>query len=171
MSRTYDAITSQTLTANASAVEITGIPTNYTDLVVAINILPQDTQSPTIVMRVGNGSFDAGSNYSATELRGNGSGAFSQRLSSATEYHFARGNGIGTSTTTPFVAVVNIMSYSNTNMNKTFVSVEGSASNAVSCTTGLWRSTAAIDRVRFSVSAGGFAVGSTFQLFGVRAEP
>jgi hypothetical protein len=170
VSRTYDALASQTLTANTSAVEFTGIPTNYTDLAVVMSILPQDTQSPTIVMRVGNGSFDAGSNYSATELRGNGSAAASQRNSSVTEYHFARANGIGATTTTPFTGSVHLLSYANTSMNKTILSMEGSAANGVSATAGLWRSTAAIDRVRFFVSAGGFGVGSTFQLFGVRAE-
>jgi len=169
MAVTYEPIASTTLGSNASSVEFSSLAGTFTDLILAVAIKPQTTDNPALLMQVGNSTLDTGSNYSITELRGNGSSAFSSRQSSQTALNFARSNGIGSSTSGVFVGQYHFMSYANTNVNKTILEASGDASVGVQRIVGLWRSTSAIDRIKVYVGVGGFATGSTFSLYGIRA--
>ncbi len=169
MPRTYEPIASQTLGSNATSVEFTSISGNYTDLVAVVMIIPQNTTNPAMLVQVGNSTLDTGSNYSQTGLYGSGSAAASNRMSSQSAFNFARESGIGNATTTAFTGLFHFMSYANTNVFKTILGASGVASNGVNREVGLWRSTSAIDRVKFYVSAGGFGTNSVFSLYGVKA--
>jgi hypothetical protein len=170
MPATYEPIASTTLGSSATNVEFTGIASTYTDLILVVAIKPTNTTNPALLMQVGNGSFDTGSNYSITGLYGSGSAATSGRLSSQTTINFARESGIGNATTQVFTGVFQLMSYSNTNVFKTILEASGVASNGVARSVALWRSTSAIDRVKVYVSAGGFDTGSMFSLYAIKAS-
>ena len=163
MPRTYEPIASQTLSSAVADVTFTSIPGTYTDLVLVTNI---GTTSGTgnIQLQV---NSDTGSNYSTTWLLGSGSAASSSRVSNDTQ-----GVYIGEFSATANLgqpSIVQIMSYANTNVNKTVLSSSCVASSWVTRQVGLWRSTAAITSV--SVRAGGFTFqqGGTFSLYGVKA--
>jgi hypothetical protein len=64
------------------------------------------------------------------------------------------------------------MNYSNTTTYKTALNRSNQAAGGVDATVGLWRSTAAIDTIRFYANTNGsqnFLTGSTFTLYGIAA--
>lgn len=167
MAVTYEPIASTTLGAGGSTlVTFSSIPGTFTDLLL---VSMADTNysfanSISTYLRI-NG--DTGSNYSTTWLLGNGSAASSGRASNDTN-----GIYIGEFSATANLgqpSIVHIMSYANTNVNKTVLSSSCVASSWVTRQVGLWRSTAAITSV--SVRAGGytFQQGGTFSLYGIKA--
>lgn len=154
---TYTPIASITLASAQSSVTFNGIPQTYTDLVYVIYNKSGGINSS---IRF-NG--DGGSNYSLTQLYGNGSAAASLRSSNVT---YGIGGVIGNDAT----VVGHIMNYSNTTTNKTLLGRGGAASDTYldACVT-LWRSTSAITSVTFYQNSGAlnWASGSTFNLYGV----
>lgn len=169
MSRTYDAIESQTLTATAASVTFSAIPGNYTDLVVACSVISTGAASSAGgTLRF---NSDTGTNYSHSILYGTGSAAGSIR--GATVNRMRVFGDIPT--TGNQIALISIMSYASASIFKTVLVQYGSAisGDSVGAVVGLWRSTSAITSVSFFSNDDGadsFAAGSTFQLFGVRAE-
>jgi hypothetical protein len=107
---------------------------------------------------------DTGSNYSGTELSGNGTSAASQRFSSDTSIANFWAFGL---TSTISSGVLQVMSYANTNVNKTMLSASGRADGGVARLVGLWRSTAAIDAIRLFVTGGSMT--GTVSLYGIKA--
>ncbi len=107
---------------------------------------------------------DSGSNYSFTQLFGSGSSVSSGRDSNRT---YGR---IGSTRTTQTVQIGQINNYSNTTTFKTVLSRESTASSAVQAFVGLWRSTSAINEIIFSAETGTFSSGTTFTLYGIKAE-
>lgn len=165
---TYDCITTTTLSNATNIVDFTGIDQSYTDLVMIIDLsyasLGANTGYPTA--RVGSGSFDTGSNYSFSYIRGDGSSGSSGRGLSAPYF-----NILGTVTgTNKYSAVINFQNYSNTVTFKTMlwktVSTGWDTLEAVN----LWRSTNNINQIRiYDFSGYNFAVGSIFTLYGIKA--
>ena len=169
MANTYEAIAQFTLTGTANPVTFTSIPQTYTDLVIVQTARDDyaDISDGTVIRFNG----DSGSNYSMTQLRGNGSSATSTRYSSETYLRFPNDvvAGATSASGTVGVAIYQIMNYSNTTTYKTTLAranVAGSGTNAV---VGLWRSTAAITQVSFIGYSGSYVTGSTFTLFGIKA--
>jgi len=117
------------------------------------------------LLRVGNGSLDTGSNYSMTIMAGNGSTAASVRGSNRTSIGLDYYGAIDTTAKATYV--VNFQNYSNTTTNKT-VLLRSSTGYATEATVGLWRSTSAINTL--SLYGVTFATGSTFSLYGIKAE-
>jgi hypothetical protein len=106
---------------------------------------------------------DTGSNYSRTQLAGNGSSAVTFSATSATE---AR---VGQVQTTPSICINHIMNYSNTTTNKTLISRDN-GSSLTQATVNLWRSNSAITSILvFQSSSANFLTGSTFTLYGIKA--
>lgn len=170
MPATYEPIASQTLGTSAASVEFSSIPGAYTDLVIVCMV--QSTGAPTVqggTMRI-NG--DTGSNYSHTILYGTGSGVGSHRIFGT---NASRMRVFGDVPTSGFqFSRITLMSYANTNVNKTVLNEHGSAvsGDTVGRIVGLWRSTAAITSVTlFSNDDGAdsFTSGSTFALYGIKA--
>lgn len=158
---TYSPIQAITLTSTASAVDFTGIPQNFTDLVIIFN---GTLSSGTSVYGIRYNS-DAGSNYSWTSIRSDGSAATSTRDTNSTRILCG---WIGTSQVTE---IIQIQNYANITTNKTNITRNNStaASTYVSANVGLWRNTAAITSVRILPDSSTFAAGSTFTLYGIQS--
>jgi hypothetical protein len=161
---TYTPIATTTLGSNAASYTFTAIPSTYTDLVLVVTPLATSNGQATYI-RVGNGSIDSGSNYSNTNLSGNGSIAISARRSNATE--FSVEYYTAADTTARDNIIVHFMNYSNTTTNKTFISRSNNAAYGVDANVGLWRSTSAINQI--FIASGAYAIGSTFTLYGLAA--
>lgn len=163
MPKTYEPIATTTLTTDQSEVEFTNISQNYTDLII-VKTGAQNSSS-NMGLRVGNGTVDTGSNYSGTQVYGNGTSALSDRYSNDTQFvtNFAN------SSTASIMTVIQIMNYSNTTTNKTVLVRNNDSSFYTGATVHLWRSTAAINRLLFRNFTNGLKSGSTFTLYGIKA--
>ena len=169
MTVTYEAIASETLISAQSSVTIGSggtIPQTYTDLVLVYAPLGS-TNTVTHSMRV-NG--DTASNYSLTGMRGDGASAISYRASNATSWTMYPNDY--DNTTVPNVITVNFQNYTNATTFKTILWRAGlsAGGQGVSAQVGLWRKTPeAITSITLT-STGNFAIGSTFSLYGIKAE-
>jgi hypothetical protein len=162
---TYSTIATTTLGSNQSIVTFSSIPGTYTDLVLITNAATT-VANKDVYMHF---NSDSGSNYSRTVLYGNGSSAASDRAANVSfgwiDYLGWTGTTLGTQ-----VCVVNIMNYSNSTTNKTFLSRANNAASAVDANVGMWRNTAAINRIDIGATTSGiFITGSTFTLYGITA--
>jgi hypothetical protein len=169
---TYSQIATQTLGSNTTTVTFSSISGTYTDLVLVINI--RSTAASNEDYSLLRFNSDTGNNYSYTYLNGSGTAATSGRSSNVSyisDVTFAAAN-ITSGIFTP--GIINIQNYSNTTTNKTTVSRGSSTTTTgqVSATAGLWRSTSAITSISLSCFQSGaqFASGSTFSLYGIKAE-
>jgi hypothetical protein len=166
MTVTYEAIESTTLGSAQASVTIGSggtIPQTYTDLVLVYN--GTVTSSGMDVRFRFNG--DTGNNYSYTSLVGNGSTATSSRL--ANNNFIPAYIAVGTSTQ-PATITLNVLNYSNTTTNKTGLVRAADAPSETVAVVGLWRNTGAITSITMFPSANNFASGSTFSLYGIKAE-
>jgi hypothetical protein len=163
MTATYDKIATQTLGSSAATVTFSSIGATYTDLVLIVSA----TQTPATSANSGfiQLNSDTGSNYSLTNIYGNGSAAGSGRYTSATSMtNMIFQNVVGTT-------IMQFQNYSNTTTNKTVLTRANMSSGAVEASVGLWRSTTAINRIDLKLNASqSFATGSTFTLYGIKAE-
>lgn len=158
---TYTLINSTTLTGSASDITFSSIPGTYTDLVLVVASL--DNGGGRTRLRV-NG--DTGSNYSRTNLCGNGSSAATYRGTNETLFDMSV--IAGTSSTNPATLIIHINDYSNTTTYKTILSRYSLASGAVEESAGLWRNTAAITSVTY-LTQGSLLSGTTARLYGIEA--
>jgi hypothetical protein len=170
MPATYDKIMTYTAPSSQASYTFTAIPSTYTDLILQFDGA-LTTLEDYMVIRVGNGSIDSGSNYSHTSLYGNGTNALSQRTSNATYFFQPEPMNSNRNNST-----IHFQNYSNTSTNKTILmrsNTPQSSAGVVGTTTAevaLWRSTAAINQIRLLFFASGtFATGSTFTLYGIKA--
>jgi len=153
---TYTPIATTTLGSNQASVTFNSF-SGYTDLVVAVNGTMSSTGNFYVQF---NG--DTSSNYSVTEMYGDGASAVSARYSSQT-YAFC-----GLLGTAQGNAILNIQNYANTSTYKTFLARGNYPSGYVIARVGLWRSTAAITSMTFAQASGfTFQTGSTFTLYGL----
>lgn len=155
---TYTPIATTTLGSAQSTVTFSGIASSYTDLILVINGTASSTNNH--LVRFNN---DAASNYSYTDMYGDGSSAGSGRATSSTGIFIGNGSG------TQYTKIVQIMNYSNATTNKTALNRSNSSAEAVAVQVGTWRSTAAINRVDIVATAGSMNTGSTFTLYGIAA--
>jgi hypothetical protein len=161
MPSTYDKIQAQTLGSNQTTVDFTTISQLYTDIILVID--STSTASSGIYIQLGDSSIDTGSNYSFTFLAGNGSTASSGRAATQSSIYCSDQSSSSRQTT-----IIQFNNYSNTTTNKTIISRGSSASQSVGAVVGLWRSTSLISKIR--LINGNFATGSTFTLYGIKAE-
>jgi hypothetical protein len=168
MTATYEPIETKTLTSAAADIFFLSIPQTYTDLV-----LVQSTNAAsahlTVAFRV---NSDNASNYSWNDLWGNGTSVGANRRT--TETYGRLSNYGGPDTTGRTLDIAHFMNYSNTTTNKIVISKttnNGGSFPGVQFNTNLWRSTSAITSINLlTVSGGQFAIGSTFTLYGIKAE-
>ena len=161
---TYTPIATTTLGSNQGTITFSSIASTYTDLVLVIN--SGATVAVDATMRFNN---DSSALYSFTSLSGNGTTATSDRRSAKTEIYLNWVASLGTSITDNMI--VSIQNYSNATTYKTALVRHNIASGGTDAIVGLWRSTAAINRVDIIAqgSAGIFLSGSTFTLYGIAA--
>ena len=164
MTATYDCIATTTLGSGTGTVTFTSISGSYTDLILITN---SATGVNDIDMYIQVNS-DTGTNYSWTRIFGNGSTASSSRGTS-TSLGYRVGNMSG-SNVGQNNAVIQFQNYSNTTTYKTILSRSNNASLLVEAFVGLWRSTSAITSMDIKTQSGNFSTGSTFTLYGIKAE-
>ena len=168
MTATYEKIATNTLGSAQATVTFSSISGTYTDLVLISNV---DVTSAGASVNIRFNS-DTGSNYSYTTLYGNGTTAASARGSSLTASYIAA--YVAPNTALETVIITNIQNYSNTTTNKTLLSRSNraSANNSpgAEALVGLWRSTVAITSITLAADSGNIDTGSTFTLYGIKAE-
>lgn len=158
MASTYEPIATQTLGSAASSVTFSSITGTYTDLVLVANY-QISTSNQFLTMQF---NSDTGSNYSYTNLYGEGTAAASDRTSNATS---GRLSFYGSNQSN---AIASIMNYSNATTNKTIVSRDNTNTYVVT-RVNLWRNTSAITSLVIGTSSGNITSGSTFTLYGIKA--
>ena len=161
MTETYEPINTQTLGSAVASVTFSSIPATYTDLVVIAN---HDVSANGRTNVQFNG--DTASNYSDTFVWGQGTVAQSLRDSNQTgafAFYATAASGFAT-------AIIQVMNYSNTTTYKTFISRASDAAVETLALVGLWRSTSAITSMTFLRLSGNFDIGTTFTLYGIKAE-
>jgi hypothetical protein len=162
---TYEAIATQTLGSAAASVTFSSIPSTYTDLVLVTNEKQTGGRASAIQF---NG--DTASNYSMTEMYGDGATAGSIRLSNYARIYYAYDVFADTSNF-GLTTITHLMNYSNTTTNKTILTRASNANGGgTSAMVGLWRSTSAITSIYLYLdNLSNFAAGSTFSLYGIKA--
>jgi hypothetical protein len=156
---TYDKIAAHTIPTATSSYTFTSIPSTYTDLVLIFNGTSSISTTGTLQF-----NSDTATNYSNTYVFGNGTSVASGRSDNQTAtYQFYPSTTIST-------AIINIMNYSNTTTNKTVITRVANTSSYALANVGLWRSTSAITSIAVLTTGGTFSVGSTFTLYGIKAE-
>lgn len=163
---TYTPIATTTLGSAASSYTFSSIPSTYTDLIIeVVGLVTANTAGVTMQL---NG--DTGSNYSYTDLYGNGSVAGSVRGSSlAGANNYIGCPQLGWSSTDTNSMMIHVMNYSNATTYKTALA-RSASTRGTEATVNLWRSTAAVTSVTISAqSTINFASGTTFTLYGIAA--
>jgi hypothetical protein len=155
MAVTYEPIATQTV-SSVGTVSFTSIPSTYTDL----RIVYTGYNDAPIVKLNFNGETG---NLSTTFAGGNGDTTGSAQYGDGWIFVWAAGVG------TYFNFTVDVMSYANTSVYKTWLSRCNISDNAGGPTAfvGLWRSTTAINRVDFITSSA--TMSGTFTLYGIKA--
>lgn len=162
---TYEPIATTTLGSAASTITFSSIPSTYTDLRIVLTETQTSGTWPYLQFNT-----DTGTNYSFTALLGSGSAASSFANTTGTFINFSGSNSL--STTIPAFISIDIFSYAGSTYKTclTTLSNDQNGSGWVTDTVGLWRSTAAINKVVFKMAGGGsFAAGSTATLYGIKA--
>jgi hypothetical protein len=161
---TYTPIATTTLGSAANTYTFSSIAGTYTDLVlVASGTVSLNGRDPSIRF---NG--DTASNYSYTNLSGNGTSASSSRVSNNTYIQMT--TGAPWHTTTISNTILQVQNYSNATTYKTTINRSNDTTYGVDATVGLWRSTAAITSITvFLPTAHNFSIGTTFTLYGIAA--
>jgi hypothetical protein len=155
MPATYEPIATTTLTGSQATVTFSSIAATYTDLFLVIGGAASSAQGMFLYF-----NNDTASNYSRTLVYGNGTSPVSS--SSADHKVLEIGTAISTIT-------ASVMNYSNTTTFKTTLSRGGSAANLTIAEVGLWRSTAAINRIDVTTGTGTMNTGTVLTLYGIKA--
>lgn len=169
---TYTALATTTLGSDVTSFTFSAIPTTYTDLVI-VGVFNTNSAVNLMTFQVGNGTVDTAANYSYTAMLGNGTTASSNRYSSQTTGFVSHTQG---GTTTPGGAnfIANFQNYSNTTANKTVLIRSNQADSTYPATelnVNLWRSTSAINTIKFEQTGGAvIKSGSTFTIYGIAAD-
>ena len=158
---TYTPIATTTLGSAAADVTFSSISAAYTDLIFVITATSDTGGSRALYMQY---NSDTGTNYSQTYMNGDGSTAASGRASNANQI----AELLSITPSNPAQANISLQNYSNTTTFKTSL-CRGNSMNQTVASVGLWRSTSAINAVKFFPSSGNFNTGSTFTLYGIAA--
>jgi hypothetical protein len=161
MAATYEPIASIILGTTATSVTFSSVPQTYTDLILIATTKRNATGLGEANMQLTvNGDTSAA--YSTTLLFESPS---STRQANTSTFDYASGTcGDG-----GFIFnSINLMNYSNTTTHKTVLTRNGynQTNPQVRLAVGVWRNTAAITSLTMT-PASGFAIGSTFNLYGI----
>ena len=163
MPATYENIATTTLTSAQTSVTFSNISSAYTDIVLVSSYLGTLATAELWFQL----NSDTGSNYSWTQLYGNGSSAASYRGSNQSQLRLFPNEA--SRTTTPTVSITHFMNYSNTTTNKAMLHRSNNADLSVASHVSLWRSTSAINTIYIYTATSSIAAGSTFTLYGIKA--
>jgi len=160
-----------TLSASASNVTFTNIPSTYSHLQVRITSLSDvNTASGGANINLQFNS-DTGSNYAWHELYGTGASA---AAGAGTSQTFIK-TGYTADSTTGYTgaSVIDILDYANTNKYKTVRALTGSDINGsggyILLRSGVWMNTNAVTSLKLTNQSGNLKQYSQFSLFGIKA--
>jgi hypothetical protein len=121
-----------------------------------------------LLVRLGSGSVDSGSNYSWHQVYGTGSGSGGTSSgASSTQMYCA---SLTNTTSTYGISIIDILDYANTNKYKTIRALDGldaNGSGVVDLASGSWRNTSGVDIVELRGN-GNFTQYSSFALYGIK---
>jgi len=169
MPATYTLIASNTLSSSAASVTFSAIPAIYTDLVLRWSA--RNTSSGENAQIRFNS--DSATNYSRTNLYGDGSAANSIRGTSESYFYFGFSIDGSSRTANTFAsAELYIPNYA-ASTNKPISGFSTLETNAAACDTpaaiaALWRNTAALTSIVIEPVTNTFASGSSFFLYGIK---
>jgi len=171
MAKTYEPIATTTLGTATANITFSSIPSTYTDLVCVLVPITSNTATYVTGLRF-NG--DTGSNYSFTYMVGNGTSVTSDASWSAGgTSSIIRAVASGGVSATPSLVIYDVFSYAQSTNKSVLVSTStdrngsGDSYRAV----GLWKNTAAINSVTFTITNSGitFVSGTTATIYGIKA--
>lgn len=164
MPSTYTPIAALNGTGSSSSITFSSIPSTYTDLVLVIRgATSTSTGNPCLRF---NG--DTATNYSRTNVGGNGSVAYSDRETSVSRILLI--GSVYFNTTHNTSLIVQVQNYSNTSTFKSTLARANKANEGTDANIGTWRSTAAINSLTiFTASGNNISSDSTFVLYGIKA--
>jgi hypothetical protein len=160
-------IFSQTISSSGSVLSFNNIPQTFTDLFIEINArtVYNGFADGYVYFQDGAGT----SNYSSTITNGNGSSPGAYRYTNNGTLSLISMGGSNTTANTFSSIRIHIPNYKS-NTYKQCISESVAENNAtlgiLSIHSGLWRSFLPVTQINFSI-ANGFAVGSTFTLYGI----
>lgn len=158
---TYEPLATTTLSSSQASITFNSVSGSYTDLKVVL--VGSSSTGTWWGLRF---NSDTGTNYSYTNVRGNGSTVSTNRTTNGS-FILANENNISSISH----AIYEIFSYASTSINKTVLGIysgDAVGSGIVQRTVGLWRSTAAITTVEIWTTGGAnFAIGTTATLYGI----
>ena len=164
---TYTPIASVTLTSDQASVTFNSF-SGYTDLRLIANVrLNRAVTEESLGLQF---NSDTGSNYSWTNLAGNGASALSGRASNSNDIYLGEAAGTSNASGIYSTHIVEIQNYANTSTYKTVITRNNLASGGTRATVGLWRNTDGITSLTVRDYGGGaynILTGSTFNLYGV----
>jgi hypothetical protein len=163
MPSTYEPISTSTLGSSASVITFSSIPSTYTDLRI---VLVCTTSSDSDAAIQFNG--DSGTNYSQTNLFGNGSAMNAGGSNSSTRI-YANGGG-NTSSSTPHLYIIDILSYRSSTHKPVLATgiQDRNGSGIINACIGVWRNTSAITSVSLVTNGSDtFSTNTTATLYGI----
>jgi hypothetical protein len=161
---TYEQIATTFGNGSSGTITFSSIPQDYKHLEIRVSYLAVSTSNIPFLRLNG----DSSNLYNSYNLNGAGSSA-SQTSYSSTEM-LVGGVNVGAGTTGPFAFVSRLLDYSSTAKTKTVKTFSGviAGTSEVGLTSGLWRSTSAINSITIYANSTVFATNSRFSLYGIR---
>jgi len=157
---TYDLLASTTLATAASSVTFSSIDQSYGDLIIIVNSLGSTTLEARIRL-----NSDSGSNYNFARMSGNGSSGTSAELASQTSGSLSV---IADATTGEAILLkLELQDYTATDKHKSMLARANQSATGSEATALRWASTAAVTAIEILTSTGNWAIGGTFNLYGV----
>lgn len=169
---TYEPIATSTVSGSSiTSYTFSSISSSYTDLILICSLQSTRATDGSVSVRIRlNG--DTATNYSSTQIYGNGTSALSGISSTADAiYQIGEAPGGPTLTNVFGLTKINLFSYTGST-NKSVLSEWAADRNGAGITgrtVGLWRNTAAITSITVYCSTNNIAVGSTLSLYGIKA--
>lgn len=164
-------IYTQTASGSAQTITFNNIPQFYTDLKLVLSMRTSNANTHDYVQMRFNG-VNTGTLYSDTRLEANGSTAFATRDTNTNEMYFAFSAAGATATANTFSsAEVYIPNYTSSNFKQAVMDYANENNTAgityIGLTSGLFRSTNAIQSMSITSGNGIFTANSTFSLYGI----
>ncbi len=177
-----EAIETIYLEADVSSVEFSSIPATYEHL--QFRLTARSSYAATgqatldVQLGTGGGAVDTGTNYSRHYVRGSGTGTPDvQKATGSTAIDCMRAVNAYEASTKYSPSIMDILDYANANKNTTvqamtFADKSAGGNPELGFASGLWDATGAVDRVKFTLSAGNynFMRGSEFTLYGLKSS-
>ena len=162
---TYDKIATTTLGSAAASITFSSIAASWTDLRLVMTVI---TSTNSITELQFNG--DTGTNYSNTVLYGDGTGAYSSKLTN-NNYIYTYASTSASALTIPVFYKIDIFSYAGSTYKTALLTGSGdtNGSGRVVNVVGLWRSTSAITSVTVLSTSGTYSTGTTATLYGIKS--